>query len=63
MLQGAARRKTALFFSSSGYSRQAEEWGGQVGVALFVFDLRGSVRAVNSHANRIERIGRGLGPR
>jgi hypothetical protein len=62
MLKGAARGKTALFFSLSGYSGPAFEWANEEGVALFVFGNMGSVHAFNKHAERIERAARSLGP-
>jgi hypothetical protein len=62
MLQGAARQKKALFFSSSGYSRPAEEWARSERIALFLFDRSGLVEPVNDHATQIVRASQNLGP-
>lgn len=64
-LYGAAtpQGRRCLFFASGGFSRQAEQWADQVGMALFVFDADGNVRAHNQYAQRIARTARGLPPR
>ncbi|MGX1810556.1 restriction endonuclease [Nocardia sp. NPDC055321] len=47
-----------LFFSSSGYTTQAEVWATEHGVALFYFDADdGSIMPENIHAQRLARSG------
>jgi hypothetical protein len=42
-----------LFFARSGYTKDAVEFGDRAGIALFQFDLQGSVTASNSVATRL----------
>lgn len=48
----SAEKKTPIFFSRS-YARTAMEWGDRHGIALFKFDLRGTVTPLNSAASNL----------
>jgi hypothetical protein len=48
----SAEKKSPLFFSR-GYAKTALEWGEKHGVALFKFDLRGTVTPLNTAARRL----------
>lgn len=51
---GAGHGKVAvLFFSLSGFTRQAEDFAEQSGVALFTYDIYGEVRAGNDYARTL----------
>lgn len=55
-LVGARGRDASLhlfFFSHSGYSPRAFEYAAQIGIALFQYDLFGSMTGVNAGARRI----------
>ena len=43
-------KKEAALFSLGGYTAEAEEWADKAKVALFVFDLTGEPKPVNSRA-------------
>lgn len=45
--------KQLIFFSASGYSKQAVDYANQVGIGLFVYDPTGEVTAVNAAASKI----------
>jgi hypothetical protein len=49
-LHGAAEGRSAMFFSWSGYSKHAEEWADDNGIALFTYDLAGNVQSANDAA-------------
>lgn len=44
---------TWLFFSSAGYTAQAQEWAGKVGMALFRFTLDGGIEGINPRAREL----------
>lgn len=46
-------RKTMLFYSSSGYSRQAVDYADRAGVALFRFEPPGAPVPIGLHAQRL----------
>lgn len=48
---GVGRR--GIFFSLSGYTKEAIEWGSSVDMALFQFDLQGEPKAVNKIAKSL----------
>jgi hypothetical protein len=54
-LAGAAahERKTGVFFSRAGYTRDAVGWAEQHGLALFSIDDAGAVRASTTPAKRL----------
>lgn len=54
-LAGAATGLKArlLFFALSGYTREAADWGDEVGMALFTFDFQGRPEPVNGPARRL----------
>lgn len=60
-LYGVARVENAvpLFFSLMSYTREAQEWGSQVGMALFRFDHAGVPEAVNDYAAALVRRAEG----
>ncbi|MDP2774261.1 MAG: restriction endonuclease [Nocardioides sp.] len=49
----AAGATTTAFFSSAGFTRQAQDWADQVGMALFEFSLDGSIVPANEHSRRL----------
>jgi tetratricopeptide (TPR) repeat protein len=51
---GIHQKKTALFFSLSGYTSQAIEWADEVDMPLFAFDFQGTPRAANFAAESFE---------
>ena len=55
---GAIEKKRTIFFSLSGYSEEAQIWGGQAGMALFEVDLSGRPCAVNAVAAGITTLAR-----
>lgn len=53
-----AKRKTALFFSLSGYSTKAIEFGNEVGMALFIYDFtKGRLTPCSTAAEKALRQG------
>jgi hypothetical protein len=48
----SAEKKTPIFFSRS-YARTALEWGEQHNIALFKFDLRGTITPVTEMARKL----------
>ncbi len=48
----SAEKKTPMFFSR-GYAKTALEWGEKHGIALFKFDLRGTVTPLNTAARKL----------
>jgi hypothetical protein len=46
----AAERAVAVFFSLTAYTREAQEWADQVGMALFRFNHAGEAEPVNGYA-------------
>jgi hypothetical protein len=51
--RGTDTGKQLLFFSASGYSKQAVDYANQVGIGLFTYDPTGEVTAVNAAASKI----------
>jgi HJR/Mrr/RecB family endonuclease len=49
----AAGASIFAFFSSAGYTQQAEQWASGVGMALFGFALDGSIVAANEAAEHL----------
>jgi hypothetical protein len=45
--------KTAFFFSSAGFTREALEWGTDAGVVMFTFDLQGTPEPLNAKARNL----------